>query len=247
MKRWHWLAAGASAYLAMLVAMAPATLVDAIVARGSDARIRLAEPRGSIWSGAGRIQLLDKNREIGVGKDIAWRWLPRELLRGRLACEVELDRSNRHFQIAASRARIDVTDADIRVPAAVLGIMDPRLAAFGLGGELDMHIADLVITDADVQATALIVWRAATSAHTKVSPLGDYELRIEHAGLARSARLRTLGGPLQLDGIGEWAPGGRPSFAATARVSPQQRDQLDPFLRLIAVERGTGNYEFQLR
>jgi general secretion pathway protein N len=247
MKRWHWLATGASAYLAMLIVLAPAALLDAILALKSDGRIRLAEPRGSVWSGAGRIQVLDKNRQIGVGKDIAWRWLPRELLLGRLACEIELDSSARPFYVAAARGRIEVTGADLRVPAAVLGIVEPRLAAFGLGGELDLHIADLVIADADVQATASIVWRAATSAHTKVSPLGDYELRIEHAGLARSARLRTLAGPLQLDGLGEWARGSRPSLAATARVSPQRRDQLDPFLRMIAVERGAGNYEFQLR
>jgi hypothetical protein len=209
--------------------------------------VRLAQARGSVWSGAGRIQLLDRSRQIGVNKEIDWRWLPRELLQGRVACEVGLDSSPRHFQIAASRARVDVTDADFRVPAALLALVEPRLAAFGLGGEFEVHIADLMITDADVHGTALIIWRGATSAHTRISPLGDYELRVEHVGLASSARLRTLGGPLQLDGFGEWAQTGKPSFSATARVSPQQRDQLDPFMRMIAVERSPGNYEFQLR
>ena len=247
MKRWHWLTAAVFAYLAMLIVMAPATLVDGLLAKATGGQVRLAEASGSVWSGAGRIQLLDRSRQSGVDKEIDWHWLPRELLQGRLACEVGLDRSPRHFQIAASRARIDVTDANFRVPAAVLAIVEPRLAPFGLGGEFDVHIAELKITDADVQAAALIIWRAATSAHTKVSPLGDYELRVEHAGLASSARLRTLGGPLQLDGFGEWPQKGRPSFSATARVSPQQRDELDPFMRMIAVERSPGNYEFQLR
>ncbi len=247
MKRWHWLAAGSLAYLLMLVGIAPATLVDGFLASATDGRMRLAEPHGSVWSGAGRIQLLDKNRQFGIAKEIAWRWLAGELIVGRLAWEIGLDGSTRRFRIAASRARIDVTDADIRVPAAVLAMVEPQLAALGLGGEFDIHIADLMMTKASVQATALIVWRAATSAHTKVSPLGDYELRIEHAGLASSARLRTLAGPLQLDGSGEWAQSGRPSFYATAHVPPQQRDQLDPFMRMIAVERGAGNYEFQWR
>ena len=247
MKRWHWLTAAAFLYLAMLIGMAPATMVDGALASATGGKMRVAEARGRVWSGAGRIQLLDKNRQSGVDKEIVWRWLPRELLQGRLACAVELDKSGRPFHIAASRSRIEVTDADFRVPATVLAIVDPRLAAFGFGGEFEVHITDLMLTEADVQATALIVWRAATSAHTKVAPLGDYELRIAHAGVTNSARLRTLGGPLQLDGAGEWMRNGRPSFAATARVSPQQRDQLDPFMRMIAMERSAGSYEFQLR
>ena len=139
-----------------------------------------------------------------------------------------------------------MTNADIRVPAAVLGMAEPKLAPLALGGELMVHIADLVIKTADVQANATVLWRGASSAHTKVAPLGDYELRFEHLGAARTATLRTLGGPLQLDGAGAWTGGARPAFKATARVSPQQREALEPFVRMIAVERGPGNYELQL-
>ena len=246
MKRWQWLVAGTSAFLVMLVATAPATLVDSALARASEGRLRIAEARGSVWSGAGRIQLLDASRRSGISQDIAWRWLPGSLLRGRLACELELNSNARRFELAWTPAGIEVANADIRVPATILGIAEPKLAPLGLGGDLLVHIADLVIKAADVRANATVLWRGASSAHTKVSPLGDYELRFESVGTARTANLRTLGGPLQLDGAGAWTRGERPAFRATARVSPQHRETLEPFVRMLAVERGAGNYEFQL-
>lgn len=61
-----------------------------------------------------------------------------------------------------------------------------------------------------------------------------------------TAVLRTLDGVLQLDGSGTWANGAMPAFKATARVAPLQREQLEPLLRMIAVERGAGNYELRL-
>jgi len=57
------------------------------------------------------------------------------------------------------------------------------------------------------------------------------------------AALRTLEGPLQLEGKGTWSNGAAPSFLVTARVPAQHQEQLAPLLRLIAVERGAGNFE----
>ena len=85
------------------------------------------------------------------------------------------------------------------------------------------------------------------SAFTRVSPLGDYELRFEGEGATVRASLRTLQGPLQLDGQGSWTRGANPEFLGTARIAPEQRQQLAPLMRMIAVERGEGNFELQLK
>ena len=61
------------------------------------------------------------------------------------------------------------------------------------------------------------------------------------------AELRTLAGPLQLDGKGTWANGAAPNLLATARVPPQHQEQLSPLFRLIAIERGAGVFELQTR
>jgi len=76
--------------------------------------------------------------------------------------------------------------------------------------------------------------------------LGDYELRLDGEGATVHAYLRTIQGPLRLEGKGSWANGNHPVFLATARVPAQHQQQLAPLLRLIAVDRGEGSFELQL-
>ena len=59
------------------------------------------------------------------------------------------------------------------------------------------------------------------------------------------ASLRTLLGPLQLEGNGTWA-NGKPAFIVTARVSAPHQERINPLLRLIAIERGEGIFELRL-
>ena len=146
-----------------------------------------------------------------------------------------------------SLSQIEVADADINLPAATLGLGEPKLAPLGLTGDVLLHVARLALGRNAVEGDATLQWRGAGSAFTRVSPLGDYELHFEGEGATVRASLRTLQGPLQLDGKGSWTSGGRPVFMGTARVPPQQRQQLDPLLRMIAVERGEGNFELQLK
>jgi general secretion pathway protein N len=247
MKRWQLFAVGIVAYILILIATVPATLVDTVLRRVSEGRLRLAEARGRVWSGGGQIEILDAGRQAGITKTLAWHLLPGSLLRGHLVCEVELESSTKPFQVKIFLTRIELVDTDISMPATMLGIAVPKLAPFGLGGNLLLHVTDLLIGSSGVQGNATVHWRAASSAHTPVSPLGDYELRFENSGTAMKATLRTLDGPLQLDGTGSWAHGASPAFNATARVSPRQREQIEPFLRMIAVERGAGNFELQLQ
>ena len=247
MKRWQLIAAGALMYLLLLIVLAPATVVDGVLERASEGMLRIADARGTLWSGAGRLQILDATRQGGITKNIVWQLQPASLLRGHVACDIELDSPAKRFTVTILRARVELADADINVPATILGIASPQLASFGLGGDLIVHVADLTIGNGGVQGNGTVMWRAASSALTRVSPLGNYELRFAQSGAAMTALLRTLDGPLQLDGSGSWAPGVKPAFNAIARVSPQHRQQLEPLLRMISVERGAGNYEFKLQ
>ena len=93
---------------------------------------------------------------------------------------------------------------------------------------------------------ATLQWRSAGSALTPISPLGEYEMQFKAVGPDLYATLRTLEGPLQLDGKGTWSSRGPANFLATARVPEQQQEQLAPLFRLIAVERGAGTFELRL-
>ena len=97
------------------------------------------------------------------------------------------------------------------------------------------------------QGSATMRWQAASSALAPVAPLGDYELRLVGEGPGFRAKLRTLRGPLELIGHGQWRRGEPPAFLVTANLPPEFRTALAPFLRVIAVERAEGSFEWRLR
>lgn len=247
MKSWRLIAIGLCAYALALIAFAPATLIDASLERATEGRLRLTEARGTIWSGAGQLDIRGANRRSGIAKSIAWRVRPAYLLLGQLRCEVELDQAAKRFALTISAGRVELAEADISLPAAALSLGVPRLAPLGLTGDVLLHIARLSIGRAAIQGNAVLQWNAAGSTFAPVSPLGDYELRFEGEGNTVRATLRTLQGPLQLDGKGSWTSGSNPEFLCNARVPPQHLQKLAPLLRMISVERGEGNFELQLK
>jgi len=246
MKRRHLIAIGLFVYAVAVIATAPATLVDAGLQRASHGRLRLAEAQGRLWSGSGQIEFRDSGGRIGVAKNLAWRFLPESLLRGRLVCEVGLDQSAKRFPVTISLSRIEIANAEISLPAAVLGLGVPKLAPLGLTGDVLLRVASLSIERKEMQGNATLQWRDAGSVLTPISPLGDYELRLDGEGATVHAYLRTIQGPLRLDGKGSWTHGDSPVFLAMARVPPQHQQQLAPLLRLIAVQRSEGSFELQL-
>ncbi len=242
--RWIMPAWGFGAFAAALIVLAPATLIDARLESASDGRLRLASAEGTLWSGAGWIEIRDAEGRAGVARRLAWRVLPVSLLRARLVAEVGLDQAAKPFPVTISLSRIEIAGAGIKLPAAALGLGMPRLAPLRLTGDVLVDIPHLSLERGRVHGDATLQWRAAGSALTPVSPLGDYEVRFKAVGPAVYATLSTLEGPLQLDGKATWSNGAPPSFLATARVPAQQQEQLLPLFHLIAVERSAGSFEF---
>jgi general secretion pathway protein N len=245
--RWHAPVFGLVMYAAVLIALAPATLIDGRLEQASSGRLRLAESQGSLWSGSGWLEVREPGGGAGVAKRVAWRVLPESLLRARLIAEIRLERAERPMLLGVSLSRVDITDVGVDLPATALGLGLPKLTPFRLTGEVRVDIPRLSIERGRADGDATLRWRAAGSALSPVAPLGDYEVHFKAVGAAMHAELRTLAGPLQLDGKGTWGNGVAPSFAATARVPPQHQEQLSPLFRLIAIERGAGIFELQTK
>ena len=153
----------------------------------------------------------------------------------------------RAFPVTISPSQIEVADADLNLPAAALGLGEPKLAPLGLTGDVLLHVTRFVLSRDNIEGSAILQWRGAGSAYTRISPLGDYELRFDGQGSTVRASLHTLQGPLQLGGQGSWTRGSKPAFQGTARIAPEHRQQLAPLMRMIALERGDGNFELQLK
>ncbi len=247
MTRWVLLAVGFGIYALALIVTAPATLVDTGLQRASQGRVRLVEAHGTLWSGSGQLEIRDADGRTGVARSIAWDVAPASLLRARLVCDVGLEQATRRFPVTLSLSRIELANADIGLPAAVLGLALPRLAPLGLTGDMQIHVARLSLAQNEMRGNATLQWRAAGSALSPVAPLGDYELRLEGDDATVRAILRTLQGPLQLDGKGSWKHGDNPAFLIKAEIPPQYQQQISPLLRLVAVERGDGHFELLLK
>jgi general secretion pathway protein N len=245
-RRWQLIGLVLGAYALALVVTAPASLIDSGVQQATEGRLRLTDTRGTLWSGTGQLELRDRMQRTAVAISIAWRVLPAYFLRGQLRGEVVLDQTAKQFPVTISLSRIEVADADINLPAAALGLGEPKLAPLGLTGDVLLHVTRLAVGRNVIDGSATLQWRGAGSAFTRVSPLGDYELRFNGEGATVRVSLRTLQGPLQLDGQGSWTSGGNPAFLGTARIAPEQRQQLAPLMRMIALERSEGNFELRL-
>ncbi len=244
--RWKLISAGILAYAVALVAILPATLADAALQMASDGHLRVTEARGTLWSGAGQIEMRDASGQAGFAKPLAWRMQPIALLRAQLAYELALEDAGRPFNVSVSWSRIAIENATLHLPAAALGLGIPTLAPLKLSGDLQLRIPRFSIEHGITHGSAALRWQTAASALSPVSPLGDYELRFEGEGPAVRATLQTLQGPLQLDGQGAWTRGAKPVFLATAQMPPEVRPKLAPFLRLIAVERKDGSFEMRI-
>jgi general secretion pathway protein N len=246
MNRWSLVALGVAAYAGALVAMAPATLIDWALARESASRVRLTTAEGTVWSGSGFVEIRDAKQRARAAKRVAWRVAPTALLRGALAIEATTSDSRTPISITATFSRVEIANAELSLPAGVLGLAAPKLEPLELTGNLSLQIARLTLADGDVHGNARAQWRAAGSSLTKLSPLGSYELEFMPEGAGLRATLRTLDGPLALEGAGSWTKQKGPAFRATAEVASSHREALAPVLRLVAIERGPGRFDLEL-
>lgn len=247
MSRWLLIGVALGAYALGLAATAPATLIDSGLRQASDGRLRLTEARGTLWTGAGQIEMRDAHHRAAIARAISWRARPAQLLRGQLRYDIALDHAARSFPVTLSPRSVEFSDADISLPAGALALAVAKLAPLELTGELLLQVTRFTVARDTLQGNATLQWRAAGSALSRVTPLGDYEIRLEGDGAALRMSLRTLQGALQLEGRGSWTRGANPDFLGTARIAPQHQQQLAPLLRLIAVERGDGSFALQLK
>lgn len=240
-------AAGFGLYAAALIAQAPATLVDHGLQQASSGRLRLTQASGTIWSGTGLIEIRDAGGRNTIARNAAWRVLPESIWRARLVCEVQLEGAARPFPVSASPSKIEIRGLELNLPAGALALAEPSLMPLRLSGDVLLQTSDLSVGRDGMLGNLKLQWRGAGSAFSPVSPLGSYELKLEGRGNTVSAVLATLQGPVQLDGSGTWPTGRKPDFLATVRVAPENREQLNPLLRLISVQRDEGTFELQLK
>lgn len=237
---------GALAFAAGLVWLLPATLLDRRISNVTSGAIRVAAAEGTVWSGQGYIDLRRDGKPTGYSRYVSWRFIPRSVFQGQLEFAFRLNHSGKDIPVVFGLSGIELRDVSIDLPAISLEMAMPEILPLGLGGDLSLNLAEVVLNGNQSTGRGRIEWRNVASAMTAVAPLGHYQIDIVGELMTRKVAVRTLEGPLQINGEGEWPAGTPPVFRGNARVPPELQQQLAPMLRLIAAEKGPGDFELRI-
>lgn len=250
----------ASLVLALLAALgvalvqAPAVLADRALDYATQGHLRLADVRGTLWSGSGRLVLVDKAAAPPVGKapdnaparltgvalpgTVRWQMSPWPLLVGMLDARLEHDAMQRPVFVTARRNEWRVSAGALVLPAVELDRLGSPWNTIRPSAVLSLNWESLTGTASGFEGRAAIELSQTASALTPVAPLGSYRIEIQGASGRAMLRLATLAGPLQLSGEGSWDARGGLRFLAEASADPAEQLRLSPLLALIGQRQG---------
>lgn len=224
-----------------LLLQAPASLLAPVLAERSGDRLRLAEPRGTVWAGAASLScVLPEGTAVGCGR-WAWNLVAADLVRGRLSLLVRRDGANESMLASWSAAGPEIERVALTLPAALAGSLDPQIAALRLGGRLLVSSARLTPQDGQ----ARISWQKMESGLLPGQALGDHTIDVSTGRAGSSFTIASASGPVVLSGGGSFARDGRATVEVLAAVEPNNT-ALPTLLSLMGKEVAPGRFRFKL-
>lgn len=245
--RWAVAGAGLGVVLGLLL-FAPAAWLASAVAAGTDARVQLADARGSVWRGNARLVVSG-----GVGS------LDAQALPGRLAWELGPSLQGLRLRLSADcciQAPLEMTlvpgwrSFGLRVangasqwPAALLAGFGAPWNTVQLEGLLRVSSEGLSVEwvggRMQVVGVAQLEALGMSSKLATLKPIGSYRLRLS-AGAGQGPpvlQLQTLEGSLALSGSGAW-DGARWRFRGEASAAPESEQALGNLLNMVGRREG---------
>jgi general secretion pathway protein N len=180
-------------------ALAPATLVDAQVARASDGALRIADARGTLWRGRGMLTTPEARWQL----PLHWQLAPLALVQGTVQAtlgDTDASAYDASGALEVDRSRVAVDALTARLPAAVANVAGP-LAAIA-GGEVTLRAPRLVATDRTFDGSVVAEWRNARLAVNgqPLLALGTVTTNLTGRGDALSGPVNARGGDVEVDG-----------------------------------------------
>jgi len=246
---WRAAAVALIVYAAFLATTAPASLLAWMLAFATKNAIALEHPQGSVWHGhAAALVVKLPSGSTHRFERLHWESLAARLLLGEFAARVHFDgpRLRGSGNVTLCRDGLRFSAAHFRLPASSLATYWPAISATGLRGEIALRSDHLELVDARPGGKAVIVWRDAGTVLSSVSAIGEYEALVTSNGARVEFRIETRGGPLRVEGHGDWSSQGL-AFEGTARAAPEYRTQLADVLQFVGPERGFGIHQINLR
>ncbi|NYH97251.1 type II secretion system protein N [Cupriavidus plantarum] len=236
-RRLRWALLGVLVVIVTLIAQLPAAwLADSVAAR-SGQRVLLADAAGTIWHGSATVAL-----SAGAGSQtgtvlpgrLAWTVPFWPLLTGTLRVVVSHDHSLAAPVALAVTPRGWTAQAGaMRLPASLLEGVGAPFNTLRPDGQmrLDWTAMRGRFADGALEGHLTLRIEQVSSAVSRLRPLGSYRAEIDWTGAAGRLDLKTMAGPLYLEGSGTLGKTAR--FEGTAKADPEAAAQLAGLLSLL--------------
>jgi hypothetical protein len=192
------LVTGIAVLVAAIVALAPATLLDAPLAAATKQHLRLADATGPWWRGRGAIASADGTVRIPV----RWNVDGAAILRGRLGVTIEGgDDAEARAALTIAAASLEVRELRVRVPAAMLVALEPRLKPLTLGGSIEIDAPSLSAAGDAVSGTLHAAWTNARIVTAEaIIDVGTVKLAANLSAHPATATISNAGGDVAVAG-----------------------------------------------
>lgn len=244
---WPYVLVGLVAAVASIAAAAPATFADALLRDATGGRVRIAEARGSLWHGDGRIVLADVAQSaieggvlagLAVPGRIEWRIAPLPLLLARIDASIQVEGMARPVSLRGGLSELQIGEGALGFPSVDLSRMGSPWNTIRPSGALSLRWEGVTIRRGLFDGKLAIELRDTASAMSPVRPLGSYRIDVAGSGNQAAVTINTLSGPLFLQGSGSWNGRSGLRFVAEARPDASERARLESLLALIGRREG---------
>jgi general secretion pathway protein N len=242
-----WLLAGIASVALTMMMFFPATWMTALVEKQTAGRLTLGDANGTLWRGSafigGAASGSDPITPLLPGR-FSWRLSPMVLL-GSVDAELEnAEALSQPISVKGSWHQWQVSPGAILLPAERLAALGAPLNTVLPSGQmrLSWDMLQLKQQNGKIEMTGAmnLAINDLGSRMSPVKPLGSYDLSLDWHGTQAAVTLKTVQGPMLLNGSG-MINNGRPQFSGTAQAEAGQEQRLANFLNLLGQRRREGD------
>ena len=198
-------------------------------------RVRLLDARGTVWQGSALLGISDGRETTLIPGRIEW--TIDDIGPQRIAARVSHPWFTMPLAVSVDSTGMRIAKGTARLPAGVLAGAGAPFNTLRPGGVLEVAWSDTEIRGTALKGELQVDWRDAQSALSTVTPLGTYRLTVRGSGGVPAIDLRTLAGPLQMQGKGT-VEGSRIRFNGVATAEPSMLGALNGLLGLLGMRSG---------
>lgn len=244
-----WIVAALLVMIITVIATLPAAWLTPVIEQQTGGRLSLGDAAGSIWRGSAFLGAFNTNDPRApivplLPGRFQWQLSPAVLL-GRVDMHIEnSDALSQSVSLRGSWSRWQLTPSALMLSADRLTALGAPLNTIQPSGRMRLSWEMLTLSRSPegltIDGGMQLDMTEIASALSPVKPLGAYQLQVDWRGVRAQLRLKTLSGPLQLQGNGLLV-NGRLQFSGQAWAQEGQEQRLAILLNLLGQRRQVGN------